>query len=341
VAAPKVQVGVVLPTRDEPRWAQDESRFASAMASAGLAGSVLYSDGDPSTEAARVDALVAQGMKVLVIVPVDETASAAAADRARRAGVKVICIDRLIRGTASVDWFVTFDRAAVGEAWGRYLADRAKGRGNALYLFAGPAAEEDTYLYLRGAWKVLQPRIADGTFVVRNSTEAATLASTADPTRAQLSRIVGQVTTGGIPAAAKALAQAALAAGKAAEKAAVFACAPDDASARAIVEAFAADRAVKKYVVTGLGAEEPSIQSIIDGRQSMTVLQDERILVADALAAAAAFLRGAAPPPESTWDNGAVTVPGKASALVTVTRDNVKAEIMDTRYWPAEDFRGL
>jgi len=41
---------------------------------------------------------------------------------------------------------------------------------------------------------------------------------------------------------------------------------------------FAADKDVKKYFITGQDAEIPSVQYIIDGKQSMTVFKDPRTL---------------------------------------------------------------
>ena len=74
----------------------------------------------------------------------------------------------------------------------------------------------------------------------------------------------------------------------AADKGTVYIVAPNDGTARAIADAFAADKAVTKYFVTGQDAEKASVQYIIDGKQSMTVLKDVRTLVADAITAALA-----------------------------------------------------
>ncbi|MGB8981814.1 MAG: substrate-binding domain-containing protein, partial [Anaerolineales bacterium] len=100
-------VGVVLPTKDEPRWIQDETRFKDAFEAAGYDVEILFSQGDSAKEKANVEALVAKGIKVLVICPQDGTAAAAAAEEARAAGVKVISYDRLIRDTEAVDYYVT------------------------------------------------------------------------------------------------------------------------------------------------------------------------------------------------------------------------------------------
>src|SRR5678815_3345808 len=94
----------------------------------------------------------------------------------------------------------------------------------------------------------------------------------------------------------------------AADKGDVFILAPNDGTARAIADAFAADKDVSSYVVTGQDAEEASVQYIIDGKQSMTVLKDVRTLVGDAIAAAVAFLEGSTPPETTTYNNGTIDV---------------------------------
>ena len=76
------QVGIVLPTKDEPRWIQDQTRFLDSMKSAGFSAKVLFSQGDSAKEKANVEALIAEGIKVLIICPHDGTAAAAAAARA-------------------------------------------------------------------------------------------------------------------------------------------------------------------------------------------------------------------------------------------------------------------
>jgi len=88
-----------------------------------------------------------------------------------------------------------------------------------------------------------------------------------------MSKIIGQVTTNWDFNTAKNLAEANLTATKAEDKGDVFHLAPNDGTARAIADAYAADKDVTSYVVTGQDAEKASIQYIIDGKQSMTVLK--------------------------------------------------------------------
>jgi putative multiple sugar transport system substrate-binding protein len=340
-AAPAFAVGIVLPTKNEPRWIQDETRFNDAFKASNTTVQVLFSDGDSAKEKANVETLISQGIKVLIICPQDATAAGAAVDEAHAAGIKVISYDRLIRDSASVDYYVTFDSNAVGAAQAQYLVDHATGKNNPLYLYAGAASDNNAFLFFEGAWEVLQPKIADGTFVIKNSAQAVGLQSNATLTRDQESQIIGQITTNWDFNVAKSLAESNLTAAKAADKGNVFILAPNDGTARSIADTFGADKDVKSYVITGQDAEEASVQYIIDGKQSMTVLKDVRTLVKDAIAAAQAYLAGSTPPQTTTYNNGKIDVPAKPSPIVTVDKSNVKAAVIDSGYWPAADFKNL
>jgi putative multiple sugar transport system substrate-binding protein len=340
-AGEKLGVGIVLPTKDEPRWLQDEARFKEALTKAGYDVEILFSQGDSAKEKANVESLLTKGVKVIIITPHDGTAAAAAAEAARQAGAKVISYDRLIRDTDAVDYYVTFDSVGVGEAWGQYLIENASGTGNNLYLYAGAPSDNNAFLFFEGVWNKLQPKIADGTFVVKNSSEAVALKDKAKLSRDEAARIINQVTTEWKFDTAKNLAEANLTAAKPEDKGTVFIAAPNDGTARAIADAFAADKDVTKYFITGQDAEKASIQYIIDGKQSMTVLKDVRTLVDDAIAAAKAYLTGGTPEKTNTYNNGKIDVPAKPSAIVTVTKDNVKEAIVDSGYYPASDFTGL
>jgi putative multiple sugar transport system substrate-binding protein len=83
------------------------------------------------------------------------------------------------------------------------------------------------------------------------------------------------------------------------------------------------------------------VQYIIDGKQSMTVLKDVRTLVADAIAAAVAFLGGGTPPETTTYNNGVIDVPAKPSVVITVDKSNVKEALIDSGYYDASEFTGL
>ena len=343
-AAGGLDVGIVLPTKDEPRWVQDEGRFTAALQEAGFSSEVLFSQGSSATEKANVEALITKGIKVLIICPQDGDAAAAAADAAAAAGVKVISYDRLITSSENVNYYVTFDSIAVGAAQGQYLIDKATAagaKGAPLYLYAGASSDNNAFLFFEGAWSVLQPKIADGTFVIKNSAEAVKLQAKATLTRDEMAAIIGQVTTNWDFNEAKNKAEAHLTNAAAADKGDVYILAPNDGTARSIADTFAADKEVTSFVVTGQDAEKASVQYIIDGKQSMTVFKDVRSLVADSITMAVSILKGEEPETTGSYNNKKVDVKAKQTEVIVVDQATVKSALIDSGYYAASDFTGL
>ncbi|MGN0348796.1 MAG: substrate-binding domain-containing protein [Roseburia sp.] len=337
-----VQVGIVLPTKDEPRWLQDQAQFESILGDAGFTNQVLFSQGSSATEKTNVETLVSQGVSVLIICAQDGAAAAAAVEEAKAAGVTVIAYDRLITGTDAVDYYVTFDSVAVGEAQGQYLIDNApEGTGIPLYLYAGAATDNNAFLFFEGAWKVLQPKIADGTFVIANSPEAVALQDKAELTRDEQGKIIGQITTDWDFNVAKSKAEAHLTAAGADSKGDVLVLAPNDGTARSIADVFAADKDITSYRITGQDSEKASVQYVIDGKQSMTVFKDTRTLAADSVEMAVSVLNGNTPATDTTYNNEKKDVPAKQTDIVVVTKDNVKQALIDSGYYEASEFTGL
>jgi len=337
-----VDVGIVLPTKDEPRWVQDETRFTEALKSTNYSSEVLFSQGSSAKEKENVEALIAKGIKVLIICPQDGAAAAAAVDEAKEEGITVISYDRLITDTGSVDYYVTFDSVSVGKAQGQYLIDNAAGKKNVpLYIYAGAATDNNAFLFFQGAWETLQPKIADGTFVIKNSSAAEGLKDKAELTRDEESKIIAQVTTNWDFNEAKNKAQAHLTSAAKADKGDVCILAPNDGTARSIADEFKADKDIKSYVITGQDAEKASIQYIIDGKQTMTVFKDVRILVKDSIAMAVSVLEGKTPETTGSYNNNKIDVKAKQTAVQVVDAKNVKSAIIESGYYPASDFTNL
>jgi len=335
-----VDVGVVLPTNVEPRWVQDETRFREALKTTKYSVEILFSQGSPAKERENVEALIAKGIKVLIICPHDAVAASASAELAKKAGVYVISYDRLIMNTEAVDYYVTFDSVEVGRAMGRFLVEKVKPgtKNNPLYLYAGALSDNNSFLFFQGAWEILQPKIADGTFRIINSSEAQKVQNKKNLTRDEMAKIIGQITTNWDFNVAKRKAEDDLTRAKAADKGTVYILAPNDGTARAIADAFRADKDVKEYYITGQDAEKASVQYIIDGKQSMTVFKDVRILVKDAINAAQLLLEGKKPTTTDVYDNGKKKVPAIQSEIQVVTKDNVKQILIDSGYYSEKDF---
>ncbi|MDD7769752.1 sugar ABC transporter substrate-binding protein, partial [Suipraeoptans intestinalis] len=338
----EIQVGIVLPTKDEPRWLQDQAQFERVLGEAGFTNQVLFSQGSSATEKTNVETLISQGIKVLIICAQDGAAAAAAVEEAKNAGVTVIAYDRLITGTDAVDYYVTFNSFAVGQAQGQYLIDNApEGKDVPLYLYAGAATDNNAFIFFEGAWSVLQPKIADGTFKIENSSEAEALKDKTELSRDEIAKIIGQVTTDWDFNVAKSKAEANLTSVDGNAKGDVLVLAPNDGTARSIADVFAADKEIKSYVITGQDSEKASVQYIIDGKQSMTVFKDTRTLAADSVDMALSILKGDTPATDTTYNNEKIDVPAKETPIIVVTKDNVKKALIDSGYYKESEFTGL
>ncbi|RED56809.1 sugar ABC transporter substrate-binding protein [Cohnella lupini] len=337
----EVSIGIVLPTKDEERWVQDEQRFKDVLDGSKYTTEILFSQGSSAKEKENVETLINKGIDVLIICPFDGSAAGAAVEKAKDEGITVISYDRLITNTKAVDYYVTFDSVAVGAAQAQYLVDNAKGSGEPLYLYAGAATDNNAFLFFQGAWSVLQPKILDGSFKIANSSEAEAVKDSKELSRDQMSKIIGQVTTNWDPNEAKNKAQTHLTAAAADMKGDVAVLAPNDGTARSIADVFATDTAVTSFAVTGQDADKSSIQYIIDGKQSMTVFKDVRTLVKDAMGMAVTILDGNTPETTGEYDNGEIKVKAKQTDVIVVDKANVKKEMVDSAYYAASDFTGL
>ena len=338
----QTQVGIVLPTKDEPRWIQDQTRFQDALGKANISAEILFSQGDPAKEKANVEALISKGIKVLVICPQDGAAGVSTVEMAKKAGITVIAYARMFPNTDAVDYYINHDSLSVGTAWGKFLIEKAAGRkGLPLYLYAGDLGDSNAFVFFEGAWKALQPKIADGTFRIVNSKQAVALQKKNNLTRDEQAKIIGEVTTKWNPSEAKNKASANLTVAKKADKGEVFVAAPNDPTARAISREFFKDKDVTKVWITGQDVEKSSVQMIIDGTQSMTVFKDVRDLISATMTTVQAVLAGKKPTTNAINNNGKKDIPMMQSDVIVITRDNIKKYLIESGYYNASDFEGL
>jgi putative multiple sugar transport system substrate-binding protein len=324
--AAAVDIGIILPTREETRWLGDEAKFLKTIEEGKYDARILFSEKSSAIEKTNVETLLSLGAKTIVLCSYDATASAAAVDIAAEEGATVICYDRLIMDTPNLAYYITFDSVKVGEAQAQYLADQveAGSKGNNLYMYAGALTDNNSFLFLDGAWNVLQPLIADGTFTVQNCAKAVEFKDKPTLTREEKAAIMSTIDTEWQMDVSKSLAEAHLTAAGPDAKGTVFVLSPaDDDCARSLSDAFRADGAVTKLHIVGADGVESSVQYIIDGKQSMTVYKDPQDLVDATFEIIAALKEGRVPETNAVFNNNASDVPTIQCDVVTVTADNI------------------
>jgi D-xylose transport system substrate-binding protein len=105
--------------------------------------------------------------------------------------------------------------------------------------------------------------------------------------------------------------------------------AANDGVAGAAISAMQAAGVQKLPPVTGQDAELPAIQRILTGQQYMTIQKDVRAEAERAAELAVKLTRGERPTVKTKISNGKRDVPSLFVGAITITRDNLQAEVID------------
>jgi putative multiple sugar transport system substrate-binding protein len=334
-------IGIAMPTKVDQRWIQDGANVVKELKAAGYKTDLEYADNDIPTQAQQIETMITKGAKVIIIASIDGGALGQQLDDAKDAGVKVIAYDRLLTGDKNVDYYATFDNFKVGVLQANSLltglgyldADGnktgKKGPWN-VELFAGSPDDNNATFFYNGAMSVLKPLIADGTIKVTSG-------------QTGFSQIAIQ---GWDPATAKKRMDDLLA--KSYSTGAVKlngVLSPYDGLSDGIISALESGGYkvgdADWPVITGQDAEVASVKQIIAGSQYSTIFKDTRKLAKQAAQMTEAVLKGDKPEINDTksYDNGKKVVPTYLLPPVVVTKDNYKAELLDSGYYTESDLK--
>src|SRR3954462_4567289 len=185
-----VTIGVSMPTQESERWIADGNNVKKQLEDKGYKVDLQYANNDIPTQSQQLDQMITKNEKLLIVAAIDGTALSSQLQAAADAGTKVISYDRLIRDTKNVDFYVSFDNFKVGVAQATALltglgvlnADGSPGTAKGPFnieVFAGSLDDNSAHFFFDGAMSVLQPKIDDGTLVIKSGQnkieQAATL----------------------------------------------------------------------------------------------------------------------------------------------------------------------
>ena len=155
----KLEVGFLIHALDNERWENDRDFFVEKVQELGGTVNVQVADNDANKQLAQAKQLLANGVDVLVVVPVDQFAAAEIVKAAHVKEIKVISYDRLIKN-CTLDFYVSTDNVEIGTLQADYITT-IKPTGK--YALIGGALSDNNsqHLYL-GQMNVLQPLIEKG-----------------------------------------------------------------------------------------------------------------------------------------------------------------------------------
>lgn len=153
-AAAGGKVGVILPdSASSNRWESVDRKFLNdAFTAAGLTADIQNAGNDKAKFQTIADGMIAEGVKVLLIVDLDADTGGAVIKKAKAAGIPTIDYDRLTLG-GGADYYVSFDNVAVGKAIGEGLVKGLKAAGKttgAVVELNGSPTDNNATLFKQG-----------------------------------------------------------------------------------------------------------------------------------------------------------------------------------------------
>ena len=332
-------IGVAMPTQTSSRWIADGNAVKEGLEELGYDVDLQYANDDIPTQQQQIDAMISKGATALIIAAIDGTTLSGQLQSAADKGIPIISYDRLIRDSENVDFYVSFDNFEVGVQQATSLlvglgilnADGSEGDETGPFnieLFAGSLDDNNAHFFFNGAMSVLQPLIDDGTLVVKSNQTSIEQVNILRWQQETAQRRMEDLLTSTYSDGTKV--QGVLS--------------PYDGLSRGIIVAlqnagYPATIADGFPIVTGQDAEIESVKLIADDVQFSTIFKDTRLLAAQAVIAATAYLNGEEPEANNTedYDNGVKVVPSHLDESTIIYADNIQSELVDSGYWTADE----
>lgn len=303
-----VQVGFLLHALDKERWETDRDFFVEKVGELGGTVDVQIADNDAAKQLAQAKELLANGVDVIVVVPVDQFTAAEIVKEAHAKNIKVVSYDRLIKN-CELDYYVSTDNVEIGALQANYLTT-IRPVGN--YALIGGAKNDNNsqFLYL-GQMNVLQPLVEKGDIkiVYNEFTESWEENEGYEHTKKILAK----------------------------EQNVDAIIAGNDAIAMGVVRALREAGKEEQVLVAGMDADLKNLQEIVAGHQTCTVYKPY-----DKLAATAAELAVKLARDEEfentfqTVSNGEKLVPAVFHNAMIVNRQNLKLTVISEGYQTEE-----
>lgn len=320
-------VGLFMPTKEQPIWAAYGNRLEEGFKAAGYDTVLEFAEDVAERQIGQIENAITKGAKYLVIAAVDSFALSDVCQKAKDAGIKIISCDRLLMNTEHVDYYVTFDMIRLGELQGEAIEkalDLKSGKGPFnMEIFSGSPDDNNCVPFYEGFMNVIKPYLDNGQLVVKSGqidlSVTGTLKWDSALAQARMDNILGAYYTD--------------------DKIDVVHAMADCLSLGVIssLTSFGYGEGDLKFpVVTGQDSELTAIKSIIEGKQTMTMFLDPKVMTERLLAVVKKIEEGAEITADTTYNNGVFDVPTILYDPVMIDKDNYEV-LVEREFYTKED----
>jgi D-xylose transport system substrate-binding protein len=311
--AKDVKVGFILKTMQEERYQRDKAVFIKKAESLGAKVYFDSANNDELVQLAKFENMLAKGVKVIVMQPVNTGTAGNMVKMANEEGVKVVGYDSML-SNGPLDAMVMQDSWAVGKlqgeamvAWLKNKKGKVEGK---VALIMGQPGDSNAIAMSSGALEIIE----------------------ANP---GLELVAKQAHEGW--SADKAMATAENVLTKHANGIDAFIC-NNSGMARGVIAALDAQGLAdtEKVFVAGSDADLVNIQFVSQGKQTVEIWKKISPLAETAAVIAVALAKGEEIKADKMLNNGFVDVPTVVTPVVLVSKDNLESTIIAEGFYTKE-----
>lgn len=310
-----LKIGLSLDTLAVARWTKDRDLMTFKAQHLGASVVTLVANSDDNTQIAQIRNLIAQNVKVIIIVAHNAQALSGVIDEAHQAGIKVIAYDRMILNS-DVDFYVSFDSVKVGSAAAEYVmaaVPKTIAVPNVAFVGGSPT-DNNAMLVRQGAMGVLEPLVKAGKakIVFDQYTDNW------DPTVAY-DNMDKFLNSGGKVDAV---------------------IASNDGTAGGVEKALAGHGLSGKVPLSGQDAELTAVKRLLAGTQTVTLYKPIASEANKAIEVAIDLADGKAPQTTGVTNNGKINVPSFLLDPTPITKNTINILIKDGFYTHRDIYGG-
>jgi D-xylose transport system substrate-binding protein len=300
-AVSNAKVAFLMPDNASTRYElSDHPLFEKRLKELCSGCTVLYqnADSDAAKQQQQLDSVLAQGVKAIVLDPVDSAAAASMVQKAQAQKVPLIAYDRPIP-KAKPDYYVSFDNQKLGKMFAQSLVDKVKQdhpTGGILEVNGSPT-DAAAGLIKKGMHEAIDP--SGLKLLAEFDTPDWAPPKAQDWVSGQITKFPGKIN--GVVAA-------------------------NDGTGGGAISAFKAAGVNPVPPVSGNDAELAAAQRIVNGDQYNTISKPIKIVAGASAEIAYQFLQGKRPAGKTTLFG----TPSQLFVPVVVTKDNLKKYLIDS-----------
>ena len=294
-----MQIGLSIDSLVIERWTKERDLFVAKAQELGAEVNVQNANGVVEEQIKQIEYFIEKKMDVIVVIAIDDLALHDVITKAKKAGIKIIAYDRLVRN-ANVDLYLSIDNEKVGELMAKAIVDKIGRDGNIIQIKGSPT-DYNVQMVQEGFDKVIGTTnividevaysdnwLAENGFVVTDK----------------------YLSKGKIPDA--------------------IMCGNDNLAANAI-KSLLEHRLAGKVCVVGQDADLEACQRIVEGTQYMTVYKPIEKLAKEAAVMAVDMVNDVPLELKETMNDGSFEVPYKRLDPIAVTKNNMD-EVITGKY---------